>query len=214
MNLELNKKAIGLISLNLILFIVIFILFLLTPVSDAFYIFIRLGALFGFTSIFLATTMSPFMVQLYKIFGKPFIKLHHTYSILGLIMITIHPVTYAISVMNIAVFVPVFFPWIEFWNLAGRPALILIYIAVLSALLRKKVTKYWRYFHMLNYIALLLAYVHGVLIGTDFKNLGILIIFTIMLIISFGSFGLKRYQNYKRKKKLRKKSSNYSIGSI
>lgn len=202
--MELNKKAVGLIGINLALFIVVFILFLQTPISDPFYFFIRLGALFGFTAIFIATTMSPFMVQLYKIFGKPFIKQHHIYSIFGLIMITLHPVAFAISEMNIFVFIPVFYPWIRFLELGGRLALILIYIAVLAAIIRKKVQKYWRFFHILNYIALLLIYIHGLLIGTDFRNIGILIIFTIMLIISFGSFGLKRYQNYKRKKKLKK----------
>lgn len=201
----MNKKAIGLISINLILFIVVFILFLQTPISDGFNFFIRLGALFGFTAMFLATTMTPFMVQLYKIFGKPFIKLHHTYSIFGLIMITIHPVAFAISSMNIAVFIPVFYPWIDFWNLAGRPALYLIYIAVLMAIFRKKVPKYWRGFHILNYIALFFAYIHGFLIGTDFDNLGILILFTVMIIISLASFGLKRYQTYQRKKKLSNK---------
>ncbi|MFX1354795.1 MAG: hypothetical protein ACFFGP_12585, partial [Promethearchaeota archaeon] len=111
---------------------------------------------------------------------------------------------FAISEMNIGVFIPVFFPFIRFLELAGRLALILIYIATLAAIMRKKVQKYWRFFHVLNYIALLLAYIHGVLIGTDFRNLGILIIFTIMIIISFGSFGLKRYQSYKRKKKKKK----------
>lgn len=202
--MELNKKAIVLISINLALFIIVFILFLQTPISDPFYFFIRLGALFGFTAIFIATTMSPFMVQLYKIFGKPFIKQHHIYSIFGLIMITLHPVTFAISEMNIFVFIPVFIPWIRFLELGGRLALILIYIAVLAAIIRKKIQKYWRVFHILNYFALLLIYIHGLLIGTDFRNIGILIIFTIMLIIAFGSFGLKRYQNYKRKKKLKK----------
>ena len=79
--MELNKKAIGLICVNISLFIVVFILFLQTPISDAFYFFIRLGALFGFTAMFIATTMSAFMLQLYKIFGKPFIKQHHIYSV-------------------------------------------------------------------------------------------------------------------------------------
>jgi hypothetical protein len=203
--MDFNKKAIGLIIINLLLFIIVLILFLQTPISDPYSFFIRLGALFGFTAMFIATTMSPFMVQLYKIFGKPFVKQHHLYSILGLVMITIHPVVFAIFKMNITVFVPDFSSWIAFWELAGRPALILIYIASLAAVLRKKIQKYWRVFHILNYIALVFAYIHGVLIGTDFQNLGILIIFTAMLIVSFGSFGLKRYQTYKRKEKLKKR---------
>lgn len=207
--MNFNKKAVGLISINLVLFIIVLILFLQTPISDPipdpYSFFIRLGALFGFTAIFLATTMSPFMVQLYKIFGKPFVKQHHLYAIFGLIMITIHPIVFAIFKMDITVFVPDFSSWIAFWELAGRPALILIYIATLAAILRKKIQKYWRIFHIINYVALLFAYVHGVLIGTDFQNLGILILFTAMLIISFGSFGLKRYQTYKRKQKTKKR---------
>jgi len=202
--MDLNKKALGLISINLLLFVVVFILFLLTPILDVFSFFIRLGALFGFTAMFIATTMSPFMVQLYKIFGKPFVKLHHIYSIFGLIMVTLHPVVFAISKLNILVFIPDVSSWIAFWELAGRPAIYLIYIASLAAVLRTKTKKYWRFFHYLNYVALIFAYVHGVLIGTDFQNLGILILFTVMLIIAIGTFGYKRYQTYQREQKLKK----------
>lgn len=206
--MDLNKKAIGLISITLLLFVVVFVLFTLTPISDAYSFFIRLGALFGFTAMFIATTMSPFMVQLYKIFGKPFVKLHHLYSISGLIMVTLHPVVFAIFVMNILVFIPDISSWISFWELAGRPALIIIYIAALAAVLRTKMKKYWKFFHYLNYIALIFAYVHGVLIGTDFQNPGIFILFTIMLVISLGTFGFKRYQTYQRKEKLKMKQQS------
>lgn len=197
----LKKQAIFLILPTLALYILIFILFLLTPFSDAFNFIIRFGAIFGFTSMFIATMMTPFVVQLYKIFGKPFVKIHHIYSIMGLILITLHPVAFAISVVDITVFIPDFSSWYGFWSLGGRLALILIYIAVLGALLRKKITKYWRIIHIFNYIALFLAYVHGVLIGTDFQNLGILIIFTIMIILSFSVLIYKRYLKFKRKKK-------------
>ncbi|TFG22188.1 MAG: hypothetical protein EU533_04560 [Promethearchaeota archaeon] len=201
--MNLNKKAIGLISINLLLFIVVFILFLFSPIIDAFSFFIRLGALFGFTAMFIATTMSSFMVELYKIFGKPFVKLHHIYSIFGLIMVTLHPVVFAISRVNILVFIPDVSSWIAFWELAGRPAIYLIYIASLAAVLRNKMKKYWRIFHYLNYVALIFAYVHGVLIGTDFQNLGVFVLFTAMLVISIGTFGLKRYQTYQRKQRLK-----------
>jgi DMSO/TMAO reductase YedYZ heme-binding membrane subunit len=205
MFMDLNKKAIGLILINVFLFIVVFVFFILTPVQDGFDFFIRFGALFGFTAMFIATTMSPFMVQLYKIFGKSFIKLHHIFSIFGLIMITLHPVMFAISRMDIAVFIPDVSSWISFWELAGRPAFFIIYIAALAAILRKSLQKYWRAFHFLNYIALLFVYIHGVLIGTDFQNPVILILFSAMLIISIGSFTLKRYQTYSRKQRLKKK---------
>ncbi|MFX1417882.1 MAG: hypothetical protein ACFE9N_03055 [Promethearchaeota archaeon] len=198
--MPLKKEAILIIASTLCLYILILVFFLLTPFSDVFNFIIRFGSIFGFTSMFIATMMTPFAVQLYKFFGKPFIKIHHLYSIAGLILITLHPIAFAIMRLDITVFVPDFTSWYGFWSLGGRLALILIYIAVLGALLRKKIQKNWRIIHVLNYVALFLAYVHGVLIGTDFQNLGILIIFTIMIILSFSVLIYKRYLSYKRKK--------------
>jgi len=195
-----KKEAIYIIIPTICLYILILVLFLLTPFPDALNFIIRFGALFGFTSMFIATMMTPFVIQLYKIFGKPFVKIHHIYSIIGLILITLHPVVFAISVVDINVFLPDFGSWYGFWSLGGRLALILIYIAVIGALLRMKIKKNWRIIHSLNYIALFLAYIHGVLIGSDFQNIGILIIFTIMIILSFGVLIYKRYLTYKRKK--------------
>lgn len=199
--MPLKKEAIYIISATISLYILILVLFLLTTFTDVFNFIIRFGAIFGFTSMFIATMMTPFVVRLYKIFGKPFVKIHHLYSITGLILITLHPVAFAIWKLDITVFLPDFTSWYGFWSLGGRLALILIYIAVLGALLRKKIKKNWRIIHILNYIALFLAYVHGVLIGSDFQNIGILIIFTIMIILSFTTLFFKRYMSYKRKKK-------------
>ena len=195
-----KKEAILLIASTLSLYVLILVFFLLTPFSDGFNFIIRFGALFGFTSMFIATMMTPFAVQLYKIFGKPFIKIHHIYSITGLILITLHPVAFAIFRLDITVFLPDFNSWYGFWSLGGRLALILIYIAVIGAILRKKITKNWRIIHTLNYVALFLVYIHGVLIGSDFQNIGILITFTIMITLSFGVLIFKRYLTYKRKK--------------
>ncbi|MFX1388515.1 MAG: hypothetical protein ACFE9Z_00460 [Promethearchaeota archaeon] len=194
-----KKEAIYLILPTLGLYILIIVLFFSTPFHSVSDFFVRFAAIFGFTSMFIATMMTPFVVQLYKIFGKPFVKIHHIYSITGLLLVTLHPLIYAVSVDNIAVFVPDFTSWYGFWSLGGRLALILIYIAIFGSLLRKKLIKSWRIIHALNYVALFLAYIHGVLIGTDFQNLGVLITFTIMIILSFGVLGYKRYLIYKRK---------------
>jgi hypothetical protein len=196
-----KKEAIFLILPTIGLYILILIFFLLTPFSSVSDFFVRFGAIFGFTSMFVATMMTPFAVQLYKIFGKPFVKIHHIFSITGLLLVTLHPLIFAVSVDNIAVFIPDFTSWFGFWSLGGRLALILIYLAILGALLKKKFIKGWRVIHALNYAALLLAYIHGVLIGTDFQNIGILIIFTIMIILSFTTLIYKRYMSLKRKKK-------------
>jgi len=162
--MPLKKKAIIIITATVSLYILVLVFFFLTPFSDAFNFIIRFGALFGFTSMFIATMMTPFVVQLYKIFGKSFVKMHHIYSITGLILITLHPVAFAILRLDITVFLPDFSSWYGFWSLGGRLALIFIYLAILGALLRKKFIKNWRILHILNYVALLLAYIHGVLI--------------------------------------------------
>ncbi len=205
--MELNIKSTIIIACIISLLVLEFILLILTPFPDLFNFLIRFAALFGFTSMFLATATTPFMVELYKIFGKSFIKIHHLFSISGLVLITVHPVAFAISVLDITVFIPVLFPWDQFWTLAGRPALIIIYIAVLAAILRKKFPDHWRLFHFLNYIALFFGYVHGILIGTDFQNPGIFILFTAMIIVSFVTFGVKRYKIYKRKQKLKQRKT-------
>ncbi len=197
----LKKEAIYIILPTVGLYILILILFLSTPFNSVADFFIRFGAIFGFTSMFVATMMTPFVVKLYKMFGKPFVKIHHVYSLTGLLLVTLHPLIFAVSVDNIEVFVPDFSSWYGFWSLGGRLALILIYFAIFGSLLRKKFIKGWRIIHALNYIALFLAYVHGVLIGTDFQNLGILIIFTVMIILSYGVLIYKRYLKFKRKKK-------------
>ncbi|MFX0141284.1 MAG: hypothetical protein ACFFDN_47025 [Candidatus Hodarchaeota archaeon] len=197
----LKKEAIYIIVPTIALYVLILVFFLMTAFSSVSDFFVRFGALFGFTSMFVATMMTPFAVQLYKIFGKPFVKIHHIFSITGLLLVTLHPLVFAVSVDNIAVFIPDFTSWFGFWSLGGRLALILIYIAILGAFLRKKFTKGWRVIHALNYAALFLAYIHGVLLpGTDFQNIGILIIFTIMIILSFTTLIYKRYMSFKRKK--------------
>ncbi|MBN1801400.1 MAG: hypothetical protein JW891_07840 [Candidatus Lokiarchaeota archaeon] len=169
--------------------------------EDLLQFIIRFGALLGFFCLFMATLLSALIKKLYKAFGKPFIKIHHVYSIMGLVLVTLHPIGFAISKMDLAVFIPVIYPWFEFWRLAGRPALILIYISVVAGALRKKAKNYWRYIHALNYIALIFAYIHGVIIGTDFQNPVVFTIYTAMTIISIGALLFKRYVALKMKKK-------------
>lgn len=199
-----KREAIYIILPTISLYLLILVLFLMTPFPfyDTFNFIIRFAALFGFTSTFVATIMSPFAVQLYKVFGKPFVKIHHIFSITGIAFLTLHPITLAISVVDFTILLPDFTSWSVFWTYGGRIALPLIYLAVFGALLRKKIIKIWRIIHSLNYLALFLAYVHGVLIGEDLQSIGFLIIFTIMIILSYAVLIYKRYLGYKRRKKL------------
>ena len=203
--MSFKKETYPIIGAIIALYALVIILFALTPSDSLLSSIIRLCALLAMTSIFISTIMTPFMVQLYKYFGKPFIKIHHTFSITAIVLATVHPIAFSIQAANLGVFIPVLYPWYDFWLLAGRPALIIIYIALIAVILRKKIPKTWRPLHTLNYIALFFGYIHGILIGTDFRNIGILILFTIMVILAYLALIYKRYQTYQRNQKRKRR---------
>jgi predicted ferric reductase len=162
---------------------------------------VRFFGLYGYLFLSVTTLITPFLREVTQAFGRPFLKVHHSFSILGVVFITLHPVFNAIERLSLSVFVPRFDSWILFWRLAGRPAFIILYIALFAAVLRTKVPKYWRAFHALMYVVLLFGIVHANLIGDDFENLGVMIIFNALFLASLASFALKRYRNYSRRLK-------------
>ncbi len=188
----ITKKGYYAISGIASLYAVVIILFLMTPSPNIYNYLLRFFALTGFFGITIAATMTPFMKEIYQEFGKPFIKIHHLFASIGIAGATLHPIVLAIQIADLTVFIPAFSTWYQFWFLAGRPALILIYIAVVTVLLRNKIPKYWRAFHSLMYVVIVFVYVHAYLGGSDFDNIGILIIFTLLFIASMGAFFYKR----------------------
>ncbi|MEM3377383.1 MAG: hypothetical protein QXV09_04650 [Candidatus Bathyarchaeia archaeon] len=155
---------------------------------------VQFCGLYGYFFLSLATLPTPFLKEVTQAFGKPFLKVHHAFSILGIVFITLHPVFSAVESLSLSVFVPNFSSWDTFWRLAGRPAFILLYVAISAALLRAKAPKYWRFFHALMYVVLLFGIVHANLIGPDFGNLGILLIYNGLFAASLVGFALKRYR--------------------
>ena len=204
------------------IYIAIIILFLLN-LGSGFGIPIRLFALLGLSSMFVASMITPCQKELYKIFKVPFVKIHHYLTIFGLTVITLHPVLFAIERAiattareGASVFLPVFTSAFDFWLLAGRPALIIIYIAVIGALIRKGFKKGWRWMHALNYIALIFGVVHGIMNGSDFygfigpisgnvSGFIMTLMFLLMTAMTIATFTLKRIQLYKLKQKRKAK---------
>jgi predicted ferric reductase len=201
--------------------LIIALFFVRTPTTlsdDPLYSFVRLCALLGIALMFISAILTPFQKELYQIFKKPFLRIHHSTAITGLVLITAHPVFLAIDValfsgnarQGAAVFVPDFSSFISFLTLAGRPALYLIYIAVASFFLRKAWKKGWRILHSINYIALIFGVIHGIIIGqdiygfsgpVDIPGLVLTILYLLMLVATTVTFTLKRIQLSKRKKK-------------
>jgi len=165
--------------------------------EEPIHVLVRLFALYGYLFLCVATLITPFLKEVTQVFGKPFLKVHHAFSILSIVCITLHPVFNAVQRLSLSVFVPRFDSWERFWMFAGRPAFIILYIALFTAILRAKAPKYWQPFHALMYVVLLFGIVHANLIGDDFENLGIMIIFNALFLMSIASFALKRYKNYR-----------------
>lgn len=159
---------------------------------------IRFAGLAGFVLLAAAAIMTPWSREIYRNFGTSFVPFHHLFSLAGLILITLHPVLLAIRLMTVSVFVPRLVPFQSFLIYAGRPSLLLIYIAIAAILLRHSIPVYWRVFHGLVWIALILGIIHGSLIGTDMKNPAVFILFNGLAAVAVGAFVLKRWKGRSR----------------
>jgi DMSO/TMAO reductase YedYZ heme-binding membrane subunit len=154
--------------------------------------FIRGTALLGYLALFLATLSSIYMRQMFQFFGRPFIKVHHTLSVSGLILVTLHPLGVAIASSSWRAFLPKFDSLTVFLKLGGRPAWYLIGAAALAAVWRKSIGQNWRWIHALNYVAFLLGTIHAIMIGTDFVSPVMRVIAGAMGAIVVGAFVQKR----------------------
>lgn len=180
--------------------IVITILAFLTSYTNPLEFVVRLSALYGYLSLSVATMLTPFLREVSDVFGTPFIKMHHVFAALGTAFATVHPVAFAVRVMSVAVFLPSFESWYSFWALAGRPAFIIMYVALVGVVLRKSILRYWRVIHAFMYIVLFFGIVHANLIGTDFQNVIIIIVFNSLFAASMIAFALKRVQRYRMRR--------------
>lgn len=153
---------------------------------------IRATGMLGYLAVFLASLSSLYLRELVQFFGRPFIKVHHAVSITGLVTLLVHPLGAAWEAGSLAVFVPATSSWLGFLRAGGRPALYLIGLAVLAAVLRKSLTRSWRVIHYLNYLAFLLASAHAGLIGSDFQHPVAKAVLILMALAIIGVFIRRR----------------------
>lgn len=172
---------------------------------------VRLFGLSGYLMLTIAAVMTSFLREISQAFGRPFTRIHHFFAAAGTVLITLHPISYAIQTLDITVFAPSFASWYDFWRLAGRPALFLLYFAAVFALVRRRTMRFWRPFHALTYVVLLFGIVHANLSGSDFQNQAITVLFDGLFVAATLAFALKRYRNYQiRKESARKKAQTKS----
>lgn len=200
-----SDKDRGEAALHYLFYIIIFSLYLIPIMvvffrgfDNAFELFRRIAGLTGIASLFIAILLSLLVRQSRKIFGVVYLKIHHLFSIIGLILISLHPVIMAIDFGTSRIFVPDFSSWNAFLINAGRPALYLIYIAAIAAILRKNIVKFWRYIHSLLYLAFILGVVHGILSGSDLSNPFLYVLYIAMVVVVIIIFLYKRILTVKR----------------
>jgi DMSO/TMAO reductase YedYZ heme-binding membrane subunit len=166
---------------------------------------IRVGALLGYLTVFIAALSSNFMRELTRFFGRPFPKIHHYVSVTALISLSVHAISVAWRSGTASVFIPAFSSLRLFFSLGGRPAFWLIAITSLTALLRASIGKNWKIIHWLNYVAFFLGTAHAQLIGPNFQHLGVRIVSIAMAVALVVVFVLKRTARQRRQRQRRSK---------
>jgi len=164
---------------------------------------IRVAAVSGYLTIFLAVLSSNYMRELTRFFGRGFVRVHHVASITALVALLVHAATVAWRAGSISVAVPLLSSAQAFFSQGGRPALWLILIAAAVALLRKKIGKQWKTFHRLNYLAFLLGTIHAQMLGRNFQHLAVRIVSAAMAAGVVVFFVLKRRAEARRKQQRR-----------
>lgn len=83
---------------------------------------IRIAGLTGFVALAGAMIMTPFLPEIYRNFGRPFLRIHHLFAVAGIILVTLHPVLLAIRLMTVAgssrhsVLCTSFLRWVAGWH--------------------------------------------------------------------------------------------------
>ena len=148
------------------------VLIILLPViiispTDVLNVLIRVCALSGTFCLTLAAISSAFVMQISKLTRRPFKQFHHILAISGVILITLHPLFFAWQMKSFDVFIPQLGSWPAFLSWGGRIGIILIYLALIGALLMRRIPRQWRYWHWLVYPSLLLGGIHALRMGQD-----------------------------------------------
>ncbi|MGI6209457.1 MAG: hypothetical protein ACOYEW_14745 [Anaerolineae bacterium] len=162
---------------------------------------IRVSALLGYLGVFAAAVTSAYLREMLRIFGRPFLTVHHYLAVTALVLLMVHPISAAVRSQSLALFVPVLSSPREFLRWGGRPAWYLLLIASAAALWRRTAGDAWRSLHMLTYLAFWLATAHAILLGTDVQGPFIRGLAVVLALVMAGVLVRRRQQAAARKKK-------------
>jgi DMSO/TMAO reductase YedYZ heme-binding membrane subunit len=133
------------------------------------------------------------------VFGRSFVNAHHMLSVTGAVLLTCHPIGVAWDELNLAVFVPVLFPFGDMLRYGGRIAWYIFAVGALAAVWRKKIGRRWRTIHDFNYMAFLFGTIHANLLGHNFGDLPVRIVSLSMLLVVAVLFVRQRIEARKKR---------------
>ncbi|MFH0966165.1 MAG: hypothetical protein V1862_00570 [Methanobacteriota archaeon] len=151
-------------------YILVFGIIMNTHLNDVLTTGLRFCGLFGFLSLSLGAIMNLLKKEIRTIFGQPFIHVHHIFVLTGLVLITVHPVLFALSIGDFSAFIPDTSSILSFLTNGGRVAIILIYIGFLAAVFQSAFRGRWVQIHRIMYLALILGVIHANLLGQDLSD--------------------------------------------
>lgn len=177
------KRSILIGSIFILYLTVILIVILSDSGGDPLYNLMRICGLCGFLSLSGAVLINLNKPRLMTILGKPFLPVHHLFALSGLILITLHPVIFILLTSDLTAFIPDVSSLYLLLANGGRIAIILVYISFLAVLFRSALLSRWKVIHRLIYPALIIAYIHANLLGTNLSHPVIRLIYGAMIVL-------------------------------
>jgi sulfoxide reductase heme-binding subunit YedZ len=154
---------------------------------------VRSAALLGYSTLFLTILSNEYLREMKKLFGRPFMAVHHILAVSGLALIVVHPAGVVLLTRDASNLVPRFESLRLLLMFGGRPALYLILLAAATAVARRRLVRSWRYVHWLNYAAFALAFAHAWLLGTDASHGLLAVAWPAMFVLVAIVFVRKRF---------------------
>ncbi len=159
--------------------------------------------------MFAQVMIGAFVKPINKLFGGRMIRYHITQGLLAYLFIFMHPLFYGLYnivsvgfISGLLKLLPNFATTQEVYINFGRTALVLLSIGVAAGLLRTRpfITKYWRLFHFLNYVAFIFVLIHSYYIGSDTHETPFIYLYPIFVLGLIGAFLYRRVYRVVRNK--------------
>lgn len=170
-------------------------------VENTFIFLGRLSGLLGTYLILVQLLLIGRVKWLERYFGLDKLsRFHHYNGILGFLLIVLHGnfITIGYSQASSLSIFSQYLNFFQFWPYVTTAiiAMLLLFIVIISSILISRIKmkyEHWYYVHLLTYLAIVLAFFHQVINGSDFSNKVFLIYWYFLYIFIFGNLLLFRF---------------------